>query len=543
MITNIKIPSDKQYLSEVKEFIEWGNRLPSHVLLNKGLTGCGGTTLELKAPRNSIILVPTISLVINKTKDKNYLFGLYGRVETEDLYNYLFDESIKYKKIVATYDQLVKLMNLKEMVNMVSIYDYFLLIDEYHSLFVSYKFRSRAIIFLLMNFRTFKDWCFLSATPLNQYNILKELEGIDIMNLHWEGKSPLVIEYTATEQALKVLEQRIYECLKADYNLHIFFNSFKSIRQVVKRIEDNGCNLDYRVVCSEGRADKNTLNYKSLDTEVCKVNFYTATVHDGCDIFDEKGKTIIVSDDTIVSTMMDISIHIIQIAGRLRNSMYINQLEWIFSSRKHRYLNKSEEEWQYFVFSNNEKAKEVMDLYESSDDQRKVVWSELDKKFIERASNRETYVNTVDRQLIQGYYVNFNNVVKKRIDIDGNERESVEEGMFVDDNLKMCDFENYRLFRSLNLLYTQNPKNKPNLELFRDSSKGGYKTIIEERAMQVLNVGKEYTRDELNAILKGKGIIKKDMYNKFIEDYFSKNHFSSKRKVVKGRRLTVYMFF
>ena len=57
-IKTISIESGKKYLSEVIEF------LPSHCLINKGITGCGGTTLELTCKRNSVILVPTKNLVI-----------------------------------------------------------------------------------------------------------------------------------------------------------------------------------------------------------------------------------------------------------------------------------------------------------------------------------------------------------------------------------------------------------------------------------------------------------------------------------------------
>jgi hypothetical protein len=59
-IVNKKIPKGIKYLSDFM------NKLPSKVLFNKGITGCGGTTVELKSERNSIILVPTKNLVENK---------------------------------------------------------------------------------------------------------------------------------------------------------------------------------------------------------------------------------------------------------------------------------------------------------------------------------------------------------------------------------------------------------------------------------------------------------------------------------------------
>ena len=72
------------------------DKLPSNVLLNKGVTGCGGTYVELNSKRNSIILVPTIELAKNKEKD-DYLV-VYGKVEDYKIVNYL-NSDIKYKRL------------------------------------------------------------------------------------------------------------------------------------------------------------------------------------------------------------------------------------------------------------------------------------------------------------------------------------------------------------------------------------------------------------------------------------------------------------
>ena len=59
-----------------------------------------------------------------------------------------------------------------------NVQDYFLLIDEYHLYFNDYSFRSEVIMFILNNFSTFKDWAFLTATPLKPEFLLKELKDI-----------------------------------------------------------------------------------------------------------------------------------------------------------------------------------------------------------------------------------------------------------------------------------------------------------------------------------------------------------------------------
>ena len=47
--SSLKVSSDKRFLSDVMEF------LPSNCLLDKGITGCGGTTVEINSQRNSAI--------------------------------------------------------------------------------------------------------------------------------------------------------------------------------------------------------------------------------------------------------------------------------------------------------------------------------------------------------------------------------------------------------------------------------------------------------------------------------------------------------
>lgn len=158
------ILTNKTYLSEVM------STLPSNVILNKGVTGCGGTYVELNSNRNSLILVPTIELAKNKYK-KNYLI-VYGSTKNQDITDYM-NSNIKYKKIIGTYDCLKRLISLTD-----NIFSYFLLVDEYHILFNSYSFRNEPILYLLKNYKLFSNYCFMTATPLDEDIILEELKNI-----------------------------------------------------------------------------------------------------------------------------------------------------------------------------------------------------------------------------------------------------------------------------------------------------------------------------------------------------------------------------
>lgn len=165
-----EIITDKTYLAEIMD------TLPSGVLLNKGVTGCGGTYVELNSKRNSIILVPTIELAKNKYKD-GYLI-VYGKVTDSEITKYI-NSDIKYKKIIGTYDSLKKLISINH-----NFFDnYFLLIDEYHILFNAYSYRNEAISYILNVYKYFQDFCFMTATPLNNDIILEEIKHLPIINI------------------------------------------------------------------------------------------------------------------------------------------------------------------------------------------------------------------------------------------------------------------------------------------------------------------------------------------------------------------------
>lgn len=66
----------------------------------------------------------------------------------------------------------------------------------------------------------------------------------------------------------------------------------------------------------------------------CKINFYTSTAFEGCDIYDKRGHTYIVSDGTAPHSMLDVATTIRQIAGRIRDSQY-KEITHIYSKSRY----------------------------------------------------------------------------------------------------------------------------------------------------------------------------------------------------------------
>ena len=481
-----EIPKMYSYLGEFMD------ELPSNVIFNKGICGCGGTTVELKSRRNSLILVPTINLVINKMSD--VILGVMGGVPDTDILDYLKSDVVN-KKIVCTYDSFRRVLDI------IDPKEYFLLIDEYHLLFSQYAFRNTAVRFVLNNFRKFPKFCFLSATPLTEETMLTELGGIDILTYEWKGKDELVVDTVVTPQYIRAVCSRIDKCVSSDYNLHIFVNSVKTIKTIIGKFDE----LDFRTVCSPTNMDKSHVNYQGINSEVRKVNFYTSTAFEGADIFDENGKTIVISDTKIACTISDISTLIRQIAGRIRNSKYINRIEYILCADTHRYYNITPEKFCDFVQNNINEGNTVLSLYrKGTGRERRAITKKLNVTEVNK-----NYLNIEDMEL------------------------------FYDDNLRKLDITNYSNFKNLTAIYVNNPRSYYRNEIYRHGN--ATKSIYEDLLYRYIEKGVPYRKDILMETMKKNGIISEEPEDRFFTNNFSS--FTSLRKKVDGKVYRFYTFY
>ena len=114
-----------QHLADVMD------KIPSNVILNKQITGCGATTLEINAARNSIIIEPNVPVIVGKATKHPNVFPVYEKVTFEDVEAYLQKQIDDYRKIVTTpegYDKKVKPALSKHIKNYKE--SFFLLFDE-----------------------------------------------------------------------------------------------------------------------------------------------------------------------------------------------------------------------------------------------------------------------------------------------------------------------------------------------------------------------------------------------------------------------------
>ena len=136
-------------------------------VLSKGITGCGATNLAIKQPGHTILAMPFRGLVENKAAQHEELLGIHGDMKREDaIAKYLQEHGTI--KIATTYDSFPVVCDTLIKEGRDPYKDMFLFVDEWHALFLSYKFRNRAARYLLDYAQKFECKTFVSATPLER---------------------------------------------------------------------------------------------------------------------------------------------------------------------------------------------------------------------------------------------------------------------------------------------------------------------------------------------------------------------------------------
>jgi hypothetical protein len=338
-----------KYLSEVMD------SLPVNKILNKGAVGCGGTTLAIKSKDHYVIAVPFVSMIENKCASHPEIYGVSGGINTTDIKNYI--ATAKPIKIMVTYDSLGKVVEALGD----KIKDTRILIDELHILFNQYSFRRKAVKVVLDNYKKFKDFCFMTATPNDVDFTLVELRNLETVTIDWTSReSTIIAPFHCTDVMGTVYAIIQMYKTRPEEHLYFFVNSVSFINKICKACELT--DKEARMICSKSQEDAevfnkcvmdrtgkiirrpNVLRVSSTTSKPKQFNFITSAAFEGCDLMDERGRIFIVSDPEFKTTLLDISTTIPQIAGRIRNSKYKNEIYHFYENT--RYSSVSYEEFR-----------------------------------------------------------------------------------------------------------------------------------------------------------------------------------------------------
>lgn len=216
--TNITINKGEWLSNVMKE-------IPTNTILNKVMTGCGATTLEINAARHSIIIEPNVPVIIGKKAQHDFLFAVYEGTTRDDVKAYLAGEEDGYRKIITTPEGFDKKV-LPAMYELgIPIYEeYFLLFDECEKPIQDVGYRGD-IYLPVEDFFKFKGKAMVSATPIIPSDPRFEEQGFEMLRIVPSFDFCKDLTVVITNNTVRVLRKLLDRYHKAEEKVCIFFNS------------------------------------------------------------------------------------------------------------------------------------------------------------------------------------------------------------------------------------------------------------------------------------------------------------------------------
>lgn len=298
------VPKGKKYLNQIM------SKMPLDVMIHKGKTGIGGTTLAATDKRKWVICMSSRNLVKRKSdKHKNsigvYAIGHGGAVDN-DIMEY------KGNTIFTTWASLPRVMAN------VDPAEWSLLIDENHELITKGGYQGSDINKLIRIKDAFRHVTLMSATKTMIKDYKSAFDGMDTLSIEFEEKKVLNIEMLKTNKLVSTLTELTKRVLEDGDrpNLHVFLNKLDSIIRVVTMLEvilGRDLSDEISIVASsskETNSDKISKigkGFYEIEDEmmVKRINFYTSTSFTGVDIYDDFGDIIMAVHGSIQYTRLD----------------------------------------------------------------------------------------------------------------------------------------------------------------------------------------------------------------------------------------------
>ena len=496
MVETIKVPANVNYLNE------WvGFELPRGIV-NKGITGCGATTLAIEDAHKTIICSPRINLIKNKSRQHKGTLAVYGDVRNVEIEDYL--RNTPKPKLLATYDSIPRLSNIIKDKS-----DWRVVVDEYQYILIDSGFKSETEMLLLEELKEFPYVTYLSATPIADKYMLQMdwFKDMPYTILEWSNVEKRFVNRVQSKNPINNAVEIVRNYQRGIYastlvngerveskECVIFLNSVTNIVNIIKQtgLQSDEVNI---IVAFTGEneflvkklvKDKQGKYYEIGSIPLKgephkKFTFCTSTAFAGCDFYSTCASTFVVSDNKKAYTSIDIATELAQIAGRqrLECNPFRNTITFIYNvdvgeSKESSYKATLNEKWQKSVknanYKNSVTDKDLKEdlIKETNDSQRlnkysiSYVWYDsVNQRF---SVNRMAYLND-----------NFSYDVQKENYLDGiSVRKQLEDSGFnVNENEVHSDYEEQleciikkEGFSNRMKRYCEYRKNKENCQYF-----------------------------------------------------------------------------
>lgn len=273
----------------------------------------------------------------------------YLRKSKEDLTKYI--EYCKTNginpKILVTYDSFKHVRSVLEWLSLFN--SFVVVVDEFQSIFTDSRFKPDTELGFLGYLKDHDRVCFVSATPMMEEYLDKIDEFCDLpyIELDWESEEPGRLSFPTIQMlrtdsilssAKKIIEsyqsgafESAWDPVRGEWvkstEAVFFVNSVNNIINIIKRSKLSPGEVN--ILCAVTEENKErvtkrlgkeyTLGRVPLKGEPHKMfTFCTRTVYIGADFMSDNARTFILSDATLETMAVDISLDIPQILGRQR---------------------------------------------------------------------------------------------------------------------------------------------------------------------------------------------------------------------------------
>ena len=360
------VPADKdiKYISDWKDY-----DLPrGHVIVDKGVTGCGYTEYCISNNKPTILCSPRKLLLENKSeqhlKDQNVLYLKNENKTFDDVLNFksriktfiinCLDNLNLPPKVLITYDSTHYIVEVLKDLGMLD--KFYFIVDEFQSIFLDAFFKSEIEFDFVEYLQDCPNVLYLSATPmldkyLERINAFKNLPFYQIDWSKTDIVDTLILQRKYTTSLTKECEKIIDQYLKGRFpmlytseeilvfskEVVFYFNSVSSVTRVIKNMKLTPSQVN--IICADDQNNLTKLNslsrelgYDPRKKEGFRVGriplkgepnkmftFCTKAAYIGSDFYSDCASTYIFADPNIKSLALDISLDLPQIVGRQRN--------------------------------------------------------------------------------------------------------------------------------------------------------------------------------------------------------------------------------
>ena len=362
--TKLIVPYGIQFISEWKDYI-----FPKgHVIVDKGVTGCGYTEYCLTNNLPIVLCSPRKLLLENKSEqhqgDPNILYVRNDLGEYKDLLDlktkiksfikFCFEELNEPPKLLVTYDSSHYVRDILMEMNLLE--EFYFVIDEFQSIFLDSFFKSDIEFDFVENLKVCPNVLYLSATPMLDKYLKKvdEFMNLPFFQIDWSETGyveNIVLQRKQTKSLFGECKKIIEDYKKSKFPMTLtkdnklvisneavfYFNSISEIIKLIHKLELTSDEVN--IICADTKENQAKLNKLSRDLKYNskkgegfkigriplkgesnkKFTFCTKSAYIGSDFHSTCASSYVFADPNIDSLALDISLDLPQIVGRQRN--------------------------------------------------------------------------------------------------------------------------------------------------------------------------------------------------------------------------------